>query len=195
MQEPATRTCAPTRHDVLSDTSGRGCHHIKDTGGCLVVSLRADTRHKRAPRRAMCLEIQACAEKREQLSREPAFVLEIGGVFAPEVVVQDAALGCFVKMRKAEIHVVSLDGGGHAADENDGPIGIDSFDDPDMSEGIVQFSISIKIPGVVKEHQISGMGDRALVEPAVLLQMGMDQSHAVRIGVPGVPVVQVDAVF
>lgn len=116
-------------------------------------------------------------------------------MFAPEVVVQDTALGCFVEMRTTEVHAISLDGGGHTADENHGAIGIDSFDDPDMCEGIVQLAVSIKVPGVVEKHQISGMGDGALVEPAVLPQMGMDQPHAVCVGVPGVAVVQVNAML
>src|SRR5689334_8450405 len=98
-------------------------------------------------------------------------------------------------MRQAEIHAVPLDSGSHAADENHGAIGIDSFDDPDMCEGVIQSTVSIEVPCVVKKHQISGMGDGALVKPAVLLHVGMDQSHAVRIGVPGGTVVQVDAVL
>lgn len=140
-------------------------------------------------------EVQACTEKREQLSRESATVVGIGGVFTTEIVVQDAALGCFVEMRHAEIHAVPLDGGSHAADENHCPIGINLFDDPNMCKGIVQFTVSIEIPGVVEKHQISGMGDGTLVKPAVLLHVGMDQPHAVRIGVPGIAVVQVDAVL
>ena len=79
-----------------------------------------------------------------------------------------------MKMRRTEVHAVSLDGGGHAADENDGAIGLDSFDDSDMCEGIVQYTVSIKIPSVVEKHQISGMGDGALMEPTVLLHVGMD---------------------
>ena len=116
-------------------------------------------------------------------------------MFTPEIVVQNAAIGCLVEMGPAEIHAIPLDGSGHAADESHSPIGINSFDDPDMCEGIVQFTVSIEIPGVVEKHQISEMGDGALVKPAVLPHVGVDQPHPVGVRGLGAAVVQVDAVF
>ena len=85
----------------------------------------------------MCLEIQSGAKEREQFSRESASIVGIAGGFTPEAVVQHATVCCLVEMRQVEVHPVSLDGRGHAADENYGAIGIDSFDDPDMCQRVV----------------------------------------------------------
>lgn len=98
-------------------------------------------------------------------------------------------------LRVPEVHAVPLDGVGDAADEHHRAVRFDPFDDADVGERVIPFSISVKVPGVVKKHQVSGLGCRPLVNDAVPAHMVINEPDAVGIGIAGVGVIEIDAVL
>ena len=96
---------------------------------------------------------------------------------------------------EGEIHVVAVDGAGHATDEDYGAIRLLPFDNPDVRQRVVHLAIPIEVPRVVKKHEVAGMDNRSLVELALLPYVRMNEAYAIRFGIPCAAVVQIDAVF
>lgn len=90
-------------------------------------------------------------------------------------------LGCLVKMWLAQIHAVTGDGAGYSADEGDGSVLLDLLDNADVCQRIIQQTISIEIPGVIKEHQITWVDVLIMMKHAMLTHMVVDEADAVRI--------------
>ncbi len=116
-------------------------------------------------------------------------------MLAAKVVVEDPAVGGFVNMRQAEIHVVALDGVSHATDEDHGAICFLPFDDPDVRQRVVYLAVSVVVPGIIEEDQITGMGDRSPVEPALLPDVCMNDPDAVGVRGDGLSVIEIDPVL
>lgn len=119
----------------------------------------------------------------------------IRGELAPDVVVENTAVGGLMDQRVSEVHAVPLDGVGDAADEDHCAVRFDPFDDADVGERVIPFSISVEVPGVVKKHQVSGLGCRPLVDDALSAYMVINEPDAVCIGIIGVGVIEIDAVL
>jgi len=94
-----------------------------------------------------------------------------------------------------EIHAVSMDRGGNAANEYDCAVRLDPLDNADVGQRIIQFSISVEVPGVVEEHQVAGMDVWPPVDCALLSYMVVNKPDAVGLGIAGVSVVEIDAVL
>lgn len=92
-------------------------------------------------------------------------------------------------LRMPEVHAVPLDGVGDAADEDHCAVRFDSFDDADVGERVIPFSISVEVPGVVKKHQVAGLGCRPLVKQALSAYMVVNEPDAVGIGIAVVGVI------
>lgn len=98
-------------------------------------------------------------------------------------------------LRVPEVHTVPLDGVGDAADEHHCAVQFDPFDDADVGERVIPFSISVEVPGVVKKHQVSWLGCRPLVDDAVPAHMVINEPDAVGMGIVVVGVIEIDAVL
>ena len=116
-------------------------------------------------------------------------------MLAAKVVVEDPAVGGFVNMRQAEIHVVALDGVSHATDEDHGAICFLPFDDPDVRQRVVYLAVSVVVPCIIEENKIAGVGDRSPVESALLPDVCMNDPDAVGVRGDGLSVIKIDPVF
>ena len=95
----------------------------------------------------------------------------------------------------AQIHVVTGDGASYSADEGDGSVLLDLLDNADVCQRIIQQTIPIEIPGVIKEHQITWVYVRTLMESAMLTHMAVDEADAVRIHIGVVTSVEINPVL
>lgn len=100
-----------------------------------------------------------------------------------------------MNMWLVQIHAVTCDGSGYSADEGDRPVLFDLLDNADMCQRIIQQTIPIEIPGVIKEHQITWAYVRTLMESAMLTHMVVDEADAVRIHIGVVTSVEINSVF
>src|SRR5262249_52132039 len=76
--------------------------------------------------------------------------------------------------------------------EDDGAIRLLPLDNPDVRQGVVYLAVSIVVPGVVKEDQVSGAGNRSSVERTLSLDMGMDDSNTIGFRVACFAIVEID---
>ena len=134
-------------------------------------------------------------ELSKKLPREVAGIDWVDDILAAKIVVEDSAIGGFMDVRQAEIHVVAFDGAGYATDEDHGAIRLLPFDDPDMRQRVVHLAIPVEVPRVVEKHEIAWVGDWSLVERPSLLYVLMDEADAIGFRIVRVIVVQIDAVF
>ena len=118
-------------------------------------------------------------ELRKELPCEVGGVVRVACNLAAQIVVEDSTIGGFVDMRQAEIHVVAFDGAGHATDEDHGAIRLLPFDDPDVRQRVVYLAVPIVVPCIVEEDEITGVGDRSPMEPALLSDVCMNDPDAV----------------
>ena len=116
-------------------------------------------------------------------------------MLAAKVVVEDPAVGGFVSVWLAEVHPVAFDGTGHATDEDYRAIRLLPFHDPDVRQRIVYLAVSVVVPCIIKEDKIAGMGDRSLVERALLPDVCIDNPDAVGVRGDGLSVIEIDPVF
>ena len=119
----------------------------------------------------------------------------VAGAFTPDIVVENTAVGGFVHVRMCKVHPISFNSAGNTADEGHGPVRAYSFDNADMSQGIVQSPVSVEVPCVVKEYQIAGTGSRGTMERSVSTYMVVDQSHPIRSGAIGAAFIEIDPMF
>ena len=115
-------------------------------------------------------------------------------MLAAKVVVEDPAVGGFVSVWLAEVHPVAFDGLGHATDEDYRAIRFLPFHDPDVRQRIVYFAVSVIVPCIIKEDKIAGMGDRSLVERALLPDVCIDNLDAVGVRGDWFSVIKIDPV-
>lgn len=94
-----------------------------------------------------------------------------------------------------EIHPVSFNGAGNAADKDDGPVRACPFHNTDVGQGVVQFSISVEVPRVIKEHEITWTRGLVLVEGPVLAHMIVDQPNTVCGGITCAALIEIDSVL
>ena len=100
-------------------------------------------------------------------------------MFSPYVIIEHTAFGGLMDMRLVQIHVVSLDGIGDAADEDHGAVRFQSFDDSHMGQRIVQLTISVEIPCVIEKYKIARTDVRSLLKDAMLTHMVVDEPDAI----------------
>lgn len=124
-------------------------------------------------------------------------MVDIGWVadpFPPDVVVQHAPFGGFVDVRQGEIHAVALDGAGYATDEEHGAVRFLSLDDSNVRQRVVHLAIPVVVPCIVEEDEIARVGDRSLVECALLLYVRMDEADSIYLMIAFAAAVQIDPV-
>ena len=131
----------------------------------------------------------------KQLTGQPGRIVAIGWNFPTYVVVEYQALGGLMDMRLVQVHTVTLDRVGDAADEDHGAVRFQSFNDSHMGQGIVQPAISVEIPRVIEKHEIAGTDIRPLMESAVPAHVVVDEPDAVPLRIIERPTIQIDAVF
>ena len=145
----------------------------------------------------MCffLALDSSGELGKKLPCEVAGVGRVDGVLAAEIVVEDFAVGGFMDVGEGEVHAVALDRAGHAADKEDGAIGLLPFDDPDVRQRIVHPAVPVVVPGVVEKDEIAWIDDGPSMEAAVLTHMGIDEPDSIGLGIARATVVEIDTVL
>jgi hypothetical protein len=119
----------------------------------------------------------------------------IGRAFSSYIVVQHASLGRLVDMGLAQVHAVAGNGTSDSADEGDRSVWLDPLDDADMCQWVVEQTVPVEVPGVVKKYQITRAYVRVMMENAMLAYMVVDQPDAVRIRLGMGTLVEVDTVL
>ncbi len=137
---------------------------------------------------------EASSKRGKQLPGEAGHPGRIARKFASNEVVEDATLLVLVDLRKREVHAITRNRIGHAADEDYCTVRFDLFDHTDVGKGIVQFAVAVEVPRVVEKHEITGLDGRLSVEPPVSTHMLIDQPHPIRAGISRTALVEVDAV-
>lgn len=133
-------------------------------------------------------------ELRKELPSEVAGVVWVVHILAAKIIVKDSSVGGFVDVGQAEIHAVAFDGARHAADEDHGAIRLLPFDNPNVRQRVVHLPIPVVVPCIVEEDEIAGMGNRPLVECALLLYVCIDEADAVSFRIALAAAVQIDPV-
>ena len=95
----------------------------------------------------------------------------VGPALPSHVVVQNPTVGRPMDVRLRQVHSIPFNGIGYAADKYDRSVRVDLFHNPDVRERIVVPTVSIRIPRIVKKHQIAGMDHRPSVNPALRQHM------------------------
>jgi len=103
----------------------------------------------------------------------------VADIFPPDVVVQHAPLSGFVDVRQGEIHAVAFDGTGYATDEEHGAVRFLPLDDSNVRQRVVHLAIPVIVPCIVEEDEIARVGNRPLVERALLLYVRMDEADSI----------------
>ena len=116
-------------------------------------------------------------------------------MLAAKVVVEDSTVSGFVDVGKTEVHMVAFDGVSHATDEDDCAIRFLPLNNPDVRQRVVHLAISVVVPCIIEENQIAGVGVRSPVEPALLLDVCMNDPDAVGVRGDGLSVIEIDPVF
>ncbi len=98
-------------------------------------------------------------------------------------------------MGLAQIHPVACNGSSHSADEDDRFVRLDLLDNADVCQRIIQQTVPIEIPGVIKEHQITWAYIQVLMKHAMLAHMVVDEPDAVRIHVEVATSIEVNPVL
>jgi len=86
-----------------------------------------------------------------------------------------------MQVGKGQIHMVSLDRAGYAADKDDGPVRVLPLHDADVGQGVVDDTVSVVIPGIVEKDQVAGAHRRSLVKLAMPTDVMVNQPDAVRL--------------
>jgi hypothetical protein len=131
----------------------------------------------------------------KKLPREVVGIVRVDGILAAKIVVEDSAIGGFVDVGPAEIHVIAFDGAGYATDEDHRAIRLLSLDDSDVRQRVVYLAISIEVPCVVEEDEVAGVGGWSLVERALLPYVGMDEADAICFRIARAAAIQIDPMF
>ena len=134
-------------------------------------------------------------ELRKQLPRKVAGIGWVDDILAAKIVVEDSAIGGFVHVGQAEIHVVAFDGAGYATDEDHGAIRLLPFDDPDMRQRVVHLAIPVEVPRVVEKHEVGWVDNWSLMKRTLFSYVRMDEPDAIGFRIVRATVVQIDAVF
>ena len=116
-------------------------------------------------------------------------------MLAAKVVVEDSTVSGFVDVGQTEVHMVAFDGVSHATDEDDCAIRFLPLNDPDVRQRVVYLAVSVVVPGIIEEDQITGVGDRSPVEPALLPDVCMNDPDTVGVRGDGLSVIEIDPVF
>lgn len=116
-------------------------------------------------------------------------------MFSPDVVVKDSTVACPVDMWLLQVHSIALNGTRNAADEDYGPVRLHFLNDADMGQGIIGLSVTIEIPGVIKEDEVAWHDIRSPMQNAMLIHMVVDESDPVGIPLSVRCPVEIDAVF
>jgi hypothetical protein len=98
-------------------------------------------------------------------------------------------------MGLAPVHAVARNGTSHSTDEDDRSVWLDPLDDADVCQRIIELTIPVEIPGVIKEHQITWAYVRALMKNAMLADMVVDEPDAVCVHFNEIASIQVDTVL
>jgi hypothetical protein len=128
---------------------------------------------------AAALEPNLGSEYGEEFSCEMVDIGWVANLFPPDVVVQHAPLSGFVDVRQGEIHAVTFDGTGYAADEEHGAVRFLPLDDSNVRQRVVHLAIPVVVPCIVEEDEIARVGNRPLVKRALLLYMRVDEADSI----------------
>ena len=146
------------------------------------------------PNNGLLLISHPSGEPRKEFPREVVGIGRVDGIFAAKIVVEDSSVGGFVDVRQAKIHVVAFDGAGYATDEDYGTIRFLPLDDPDMRQQVVYLAVTVVVPSIIEEDEIAWVGDRSLVERALLLYVRIDEADAICFRIALAAAVQIDPV-
>lgn len=94
-----------------------------------------------------------------------------------------------------QIHAVTLDCVGDAADKHHGTVRFQVFDDSNMGQGIVQLAVSIEIPRVIEKHEVAWTDVGPSMKSAMLSYVVVDEPDAVSFRIMNSSTVQIDAVL
>jgi hypothetical protein len=135
----------------------------------------------------------ARAEGGEEFSSQIVRAVGVVPTLAAHVVVHDAAVFGTVDMGLREVHAEALYGLGDSTDEHHRAVCLNPFDHSHMGEGIVDQPIPVVIPGIVEKDEIAWPHHGALMNPPVLPHMGVDEPDAIGLVIPGVALIEIDA--
>ena len=98
-------------------------------------------------------------------------------------------------MGPVQVHPIALNRPRDTADKHDRPVRFHLFDYTNMGKRVVELTVSVEVPGIIKEHQVARVGNRSLVKHAVSLDVGIDQFDAVGLWISGGIAIEVDPMF
>lgn len=93
-----------------------------------------------------------------------------------------------------QIHSIAFDGFADTTDKDDRPVSLHFFYDADMREGIIVHSVSVRIPGIVKEDEVPGLHHRPFMDTTVYPHMFINKPYAVDLAILLHTIVQIDPV-
>lgn len=139
------------------------------------------------------LGLEARTECRKEFAGQMPRALGVVPALAAHVVVQDAAVLGSVDIGLREIHAITFHCFSDSTDEYHCSVCLDALHDADVGQGIVDSPIPVEIPRIVEKDEIARLHDGALMNPAVLSHMGVDEPDAVGLAITGVALIQIDA--
>ncbi len=122
---------------------------------------------------------QAVSKCGKEFPGQPIRFLWVRGKFPSNIIVEHAPLSSFVDMGPVQIHPVALNRSRDAADKDHRTVRLQLFDDTDVGKRVVELTISVEIPRVIKEDQVAGVGNRSLMDHAMPLDVRVDQFDSV----------------
>ena len=143
----------------------------------------------------MFLRAEQVPVERKQFAGQAGYVVWIGWMFSPDIVVEHQALGGLMDMRLVQVHAVALDGVGDAADEDHGAIWFQPLDDSHMGQRIVQRAISVEIPCIIEKHEIAWVDSRLSMKGTMVTHMVVNESDAVPFRIIERSTIQIDPVL
>ena len=133
-------------------------------------------------------------ELRKEFPREVVGIGRVDGIFAAKIVVEDSSVGGFVDVGQVEVHVVAFDGASYATDEDYGAIRLLPLHNSNVCQRVVYLAVTVVVPCIVEEDEIAWVGDRSLVERALLLYVRIDEADAICFRIALAAAVQIDPV-
>jgi hypothetical protein len=141
------------------------------------------------------LRLDSSAKPRKQLSSQVVGGGRIADIFPADIIVKNFPICRFVDLGERQIHAVTRDRAGDAADEDDRPVRFLSFHDSNMGEGIVDEPVAIVVPGIIEKDEITRSYGRSIMKFAMLADVLMDQPDSIGIGIGRPAFVQINAVL
>ena len=125
------------------------------------------------------LEAGLTAEGGEQLPCQIGGVGRIPKIFPTDMVVENASLRCPMDMRKREVHAIALNRPGDSANKDHRTVRLLPLNDSHVGQGIIDEPVTVVIPSIVEEDEISRTSDGSLVHFAMPPNVMLDEPDSV----------------